>query len=157
MMASGPHVLSGNRFSGLEIDPLPEPINKKRKKPNYKNIDHNSIISTYSTCGNPKFIVIASSNVDKPLSSFSVFLLKKAIDGICIGYEYITQLRDGNLLILVKSKKVSNLCLIKVFLHTNLNSSKGTYIYAPYLLNVPNDEIVNEMKKLQVFKFKKEH
>lgn len=124
------------------------------------------VLPTHSISNNPKFIVISPSDDDKPLSSFSVFLLKKAIDNISTSYEYITQLRDGNLLILVKSQKIadlflsrktlSNLCPISVSLHTNLNSSKGT-VYAPCLINVPETEIVDEMKTqgvTGVFKFK---
>ena len=116
---------------------------------------------------NPKFIIVAPASEDKPLSSFSVFLLKKAIDSISTSYESITQLRDGNLLILVKSQKIaelflskkkfSNLCPITVSFHTNLNTSKGT-AYAPCLINVPELEIIEEMKTQgvsDVFKFKK--
>lgn len=169
-MASGPHVLSGNRFRDLDVDFHTEPSNKKkRKKTNYTNIDLNPFIPTFSSNPNPKFIVIAPTDSEKPFSAFSVFLLKKAIDGISTGYEYITQLRDGNLLILVKSLKIaeiflsrktlSNLCPIKVSLHTNLNASKGT-VYAPYLTNVPEDEIIKEMNAqgvTEVYKFMKKN
>lgn len=166
-MAPGPRVLTGNRFSGFNSDPLAEPNNKKRKKPNYSPCELDNVFPTTSNTKNPRFITIAPTNPDKPLSSFSVFLLKKAIDSISTSYEYITQLRDGNLLILVKSQKIaecflskkvlSNLCPISVKLHEHLNSSKGT-VYAPCLINVPESEILEEMKSqgvTDVYKFKK--
>lgn len=65
--------------------------------------EFNYALPTHSISSNPKFIVISPSIEEKPLTSFRVFLLKKAIDNISTAYEYITQLRDGNLLILVKS------------------------------------------------------
>ena len=167
-MAPGPRALSGNRFGALDPDPPAEPNNKKRKKINTcaTELNHN-FIPTQSLSNNPRFIVISPLSDQPPLSSFSVFLLKKAIDSISTAYEYITQLREGNLLILVKSQKVadlflskktlSNICPISVTLHSSLNSSKGT-VYAPCLINVPENEIVQEMRSqgiTEVFKFKK--
>ncbi|XP_055918313.1 uncharacterized protein LOC129950395 [Eupeodes corollae] len=169
-MAPGPTVLSGNKFAVLEKAPqsLPESNVRKRKKnnnPTYIELD--KTVQINSTLPDPKFIVISSSDEKKPLSSISVFLLKKAIDGISTAYESITELRDGSLLLLAKSAKIANLflskkhlanlCPISVKLQSNLNSCKGT-AYAKCLINVPEEEIISEMKcqgVTEVYKFKK--
>ncbi|XP_055916347.1 rho GTPase-activating protein gacK-like [Eupeodes corollae] len=164
-MASGPSVLEGNRFA--ELNQLTSPLKKRQKK----SINPSSVLSfdipSHSNSKNPKFIIITPTDPKQPLTSVSVFLLKKAIDAISTSYEYITQLRDGNLLILVKSQQVanlflskknlSNLCPVSISLHSHLNSSKGT-VFAPCLNNLPEKEIVEEMSDqgvTEVYKFKK--
>lgn len=164
-MASGPYLPSGNRFSILD-QPSNSP-KRKKNKPSFSPIDQSTSIPINSCHIDPKFILLSSLDPNKPLSSFSVFLIKKAIDGISTSYENISQLRDGNLLILVKSQKIadlflskktlSNICPISVTLHSTLNSSKGT-VYAPCLINVSEEEILSEMQNqgvTQVYKFKK--
>lgn len=164
-MASGPNVLSGNRFTVLD-EPTDPP--KKRPKTNTNSPTALSFDTpSHSNSKNPKFIIISPTDPKQLLTSVSVFLLKKAIDAISTSYEYITQLRDGNLLILVKSQRVanlflskktlSNLCPVSISLHSQLNSSKGT-VYAPCLNILPEKEIIEEMRDqgvTDVYKFKK--
>ena len=146
-MTSRPHVPSGNRFIDLdmEVDPPPDYKKSRKRKPNSSPPLPIYTIPTQSLSDDPKFIVISPTDDSKPLTSFSVFALKKAIDGISTSYEQITQLRDGSLLVLVKSRKIadlfiskkalSNLCPISVSLQNQLNSSKGT-VNAPRKRNI---------------------
>ncbi|XP_055913736.1 uncharacterized protein LOC129947256 [Eupeodes corollae] len=161
----------GNRFKGLSPDtplhspPLKSPPTKRPK--HLTNFEQFPELPAPTNFKNPKFIVISSSDENKPLSNVSVFFLKKAIDAISKEYESITQLRDGNILILAKNKKVAekflvltnlaNQCPISVKYHDRLNSSKGI-VFAPFLINVPENEIVSEMSTqgvIEVFKFMK--
>jgi len=55
----------------------------------------------------------------------------------------------------LKSKNLAGICEIECKLHESLNFVKGT-IYAPFLVNVPDDEIVKELADQNVhsvFKF----
>lgn len=157
--------MKGNRFSGLSPDtPLYSPPNK-RSKPislvEYPDLPVNS------NPKNPKFILISAKDESKPLKSVSIFVLRKAIDGISKEYESITQLQDGNILILTKNKKIAekfiavtnlaNQCPVTVKYHERLNASKGI-VYAPCLINISESEIVSEMSAqnvTDVYKFKK--
>ncbi|XP_055852029.1 uncharacterized protein LOC129916217 [Episyrphus balteatus] len=158
----------GSRFRHLPLDvdsvPLSQP-NKKYKTnltPLYKYPD----LPTIQTVKNPKFLVISAKSNDNPISSLNPFVLKKSIDEISKEYEQISQLRDGNLLILVKSQKivdiflkVNNLakCPVTVKPHDKLNESKGI-AYAPCLINVPEKEIIKEMTSqgvTDIYKFTK--
>lgn len=75
--------------------------------------------------------------------------------------------RDSNLLMLIKDNAVAEKFLkfkelfvqgpIKCWLHTNLNCCKGT-IYAPYLIDIPEEEIKRELKEegvIDIYKFKR--
>ena len=166
-MASGPPVNSGNRFELLGREHKSVPGSRKRKNNGLTYVEPNNPVLIDSTLPDPKFIVISSSDEKIPLSSLSVFLVKKAIDGISTAYESITELRDGSLLLLVKSLKIANhfiaqkklgtLCPISVKLHSNLNSCKGI-AYAPCLINSSVDHIISEMQSqgvTDVYKFTK--
>lgn len=76
-------------------------------------------------------------------------------------------MRDGSILILTKdqniadkfinSKVLDSVCPVNIKLHSNLNLSKGI-AYAPYLINVPETEIISELKSQyvsDVYKFTK--
>ncbi|XP_036346981.1 uncharacterized protein LOC118756316, partial [Rhagoletis pomonella] len=101
------------------------------------------------------------------LSKLSPFAIKKCIEAVSTEVDSISQLRDGNLLVLTRNPQVaekflkiktfSNLCLVNVKLHDTLNSVKGV-IYAPCLKHVDEEEIINEMKDQHVtgvYKFSK--
>jgi len=88
-MALEPPPQSNNRFALLNDKPQP-----KRAK---RNAD-------VTQQGNPKYIRISSNEEGKRLSDFSCFALHRAIKTISKETIKITELKDGNLLILVKPK-----------------------------------------------------
>lgn len=161
-MAPGPpDKLSNNRFFVLG-DYIDNPSKKQRP---------NEFPDLPTPCNNnknhPKYVLISSSDPKKQLSELSPFAIKKGVESISTEFTSITLLRDGNLLILtrnarvaekfVKTKSLSNVCSISCKLHDTLNSVKGV-IYAPCLINVPEQEIVQEMKEqgvTDVYKFTK--
>lgn len=108
-----------------------------------------------------------TNDPNKPLSAFSCFAVNRAIELISKDITSISQLRDGNLLLLVnnkqtaekfiQSKELIGLCTIQCKLHENLNCTKGT-IYAPYLNDIPDDEIIRELSNqgvIAIHKFQK--
>ncbi|XP_055904456.1 uncharacterized protein LOC129940222 [Eupeodes corollae] len=166
-MAPGPKMKTGNRFSALDEVALSEP-QSKRNKTTFNPLEPFPNLPKTINYKNPRFIVIAPQSENKPLSSVSIFALRKAIDAISTEYEQISQLRDGKILILTKNqtvadrfistKNLSNLCPVTITLHNQLNSSKGI-VYAPCLINVPEVEIISEMKMQKVtdvYKFTKQ-
>lgn len=155
----------GNRFDGLSPEtPLSNPPAKKQRTITLEDFP---ILPTKTIAKNPKFVVITQTNDKKPISSVSVFVLKKAIDAVSTEYENVTQLRDGSILILAKNIKIAekfmkitniaNICPVQVKYHDHLNASKGL-VYAPCLKNIPETEIVAEMRSqnvTEVYKFNK--
>ena len=165
--APGPRTKGGNRYSALSEVVLSEPRHKKPKQ-SYQPLNPYPGLPKINNQKNPRFIVIASADEDKPLSSVSIFGLKKAIDAISTEYEQISLLRDGKILILTKNQAVADrfiatkilakLWPVTITPHKQLNSSKGI-VYAPWLINVPEKEIVDEMteqKVTEVYKFTKQ-
>lgn len=58
----------------------------------------------------------------------------------------------------INAKELPDICKIECQLHQSLNSVKGT-IYAPYLINVPENEILEELasqKVIAIYKFTKQ-
>lgn len=164
MAPDPPDKFSSNRFSvlGDYIECRP----KKQKLTDYPDLPIPQS-SNNNNNGNPKYVVISSTDPKKPLSTLSPFAIKKGIECISTEYTSITSLRDGNLLILmrntraadklIKAKSLANLCPISCKFHDTLNFVKGV-IYAPCLINVPEQEIVQEMKSqgvTSVYKFTK--
>ncbi|XP_055845052.1 uncharacterized protein LOC129911320 [Episyrphus balteatus] len=166
----GPAGLGGSRYRHLPLD-----VDSSFSQPNKKhksNITPTPLytypeLPTSTNTKNPKFIVISPKSNEKPISSLNPFLLKKSIDNISKEYDQISQLRDGNLLVLVKTEKIAetflkvdNLaktCPVIVKLHDKLNESKGI-AYAPCLINTPKDIILEEMEcqgVKDVYKFTK--
>ena len=159
MRASGPK-RNGNQFALLAESDSPYELNPSKKHKLVSPIfaDQYPELPTSSSFKNPRFVVISSTDKDKPISSLNPFLLKKGIEGISKEFEHVSQLRDGNLLVLVKSKKsLADTCPISVKLHDQLNSTKGV-VFAPCLINVPDKEIITEMQSqgvTDVYKFNK--
>lgn len=160
-MAPGPPDLGGNRFSLLSESPK-----AKRPKTN-KNLQ--SVFPELPTIHKqePKFVVIASTDPGKPLSTYSCFAIHRALNAISTEIISISNLRDGNLLLLVKTKSIADrflktknlpgICQVTCKLHEQLNFVKGT-IFAPCLNNIPEQEIVEELKihnVVSVYKFTK--
>lgn len=160
-MATGPPHLRDNQFALLANMTSP-----KRKKTKYKET---TPFPQLPKCQppNPRYIVMETSDPNKPISSYSCFAVNRAILMISKDITSISQLRDGNLLLLVNNKQTADkfllskelfgLCSIKCKLHQNLNFTKGT-IYAPYLNNIPDEEIVSELSDqgvVSIHKFQK--
>ncbi|XP_055918565.1 uncharacterized protein LOC129950665 [Eupeodes corollae] len=168
MSGPGPGRKKGNQFELLAEHRdsfLFEPSAAKKMKSS--STSNFPLLPNVSNLKNPRFILISPKDEKKqPLSEISVFILNKAIDGVSKEYENISLLRDGNILILTKSQsiadkflKISNLgqVPVTVTLHSSLNSSKGI-VYAPCLINIKEEEIVNELKQqgvTDVYKFQK--
>lgn len=158
--------MNGNKFKGLSPEmPLNSPPPKKTKRTT--NFVEFPQLPPRTNFRNPKFVIISSSDENKPLSNVSIFVLKKSIDAISKEYESVSQLRDGSILILAKNKtiaekfmaisNIANICPVKVKYHDRLNSSKGI-VFAPYLINVPESDIISEMAIqgiTEVYKFTK--
>jgi len=158
-MAPGPPKLGDNRFASLSVSP------RAKKKRSYQKFPEQFPELPETTQQNPRFLILASKNPDKPISDFSCFAVHRALNIISKEIISISTLRDGNLLMLVKSKQVADkftkvthlpgICDIVCKPHDSLNFVKGT-IYAPYLINIPDEVIVEELKSQNVhsvFKF----
>uniref|UniRef100_A0A034V434 Nucleic-acid-binding protein from mobile element jockey n=1 Tax=Bactrocera dorsalis TaxID=27457 RepID=A0A034V434_BACDO len=161
-MAPGPPNINANRFALLDTGP-------KRKK---NKIDSSALQTDFpflpeTKVNDPKFVVIESTDPSKPISSYSCFAIHRGIKQISSEVHSISTLRDGKLLILVKSNKIAekfikakqleNVCSISAKLHESLNYVKGT-VFAPFLNNVAEEEIVKELSSQGVvaaYKFKK--
>jgi len=151
-----------NRFA-LLAGRSPKAKKKKRNHP----LNEFPPLPSPSQNPNPKFIIISSEDKNKPLTSFSCFAIHRSLLAISKDIISISSLRDGGLLLLVKnkatakkftaSKEIPDLCKIAVKYHESLNYSKGT-IYAPFLNNISEEEIVKELESQGVasaYKFKK--
>ncbi|CAD6999005.1 unnamed protein product [Ceratitis capitata] len=164
-MPSGPPVIGVNRFALLAES---SKINKKKKKKSSfnKSIDLFPELPTVQK-SNPKFVVLESSDKTKPLSHYSCFAVQRSIHLISKEIQSISELRDGSILLLVNNKNVAEkflalkelygICPIKAKYHDNLNFNKGT-VYAPFLNNVSEKEIVSELCSqgvVAVYKFLK--
>ena len=110
---------------------------------------------------NPKYIIVSSADDRKSLSQYSPFSVHKSIQVISKDILSISEMRDVNLLFRLKNKvmaeRFSNMLAYVTKYHDTLNSSKGT-VYAPYLNNVPESEIIEEFSKqgvTSVLKFMK--
>jgi len=109
-----------------------------------------------TSINNKRKTKIHHSNCIKPqqkISEFSGLAVYRALNVISKEVVSISTLRYGNFLMLVKTKNVAEklksknlarICEIDCILHESLNFVKGT-IYAPFLINVPDDEIVKEL------------
>lgn len=161
-MAPGPPNLGDNRFSSLSDSPT-----RKKKKRQYHPFPIDFPELPEVTSNNPKFLVISTKNPEKPLSEYSCFAVHRELKTLSKDIMSISTLRDGNLLTLIKSKEAADklskatqlpgICEIQCKLHESLNVVKGT-IYAPYLNNIPDQEIIDELKTQNVqtiFKFTK--
>lgn len=151
-------------YDGLYDNSSLEPRAKKNKN----CVDEFPALPQQQNTKNPRFIVISAKDPQKtPLSTVSIFILRKSIDSISTYYENISFLRDGSILILVKNQQIADRFLkirnlanqipVIVSLHKQLNSSKGI-VYAPWLITVSEAEIVAEMKDQgvsEVYKFSK--
>ncbi|XP_037929202.1 uncharacterized protein LOC119663665 [Teleopsis dalmanni] len=160
-MVPGPPLIRGNRFALLADGPQ-----SKKKRPNVKTVTDFPGLPKIQL-PNPKYVVVASANDLRPLTEFSCFAVQKALYVISKEIISISELRDGNLLLLVKdmataqkfisAKDLLTICPIKCFLHKQLNTTKGT-VYAPYLNKISEEEIVNELSSqgvVECYKFPK--
>ncbi|GBN27481.1 hypothetical protein AVEN_67545-1 [Araneus ventricosus] len=100
------------------------------------------------------FLIKRVSTSDDSFHSVSPFLVEKAITGSIGDVKSTKKLRSGDLLVEVQSRKQSEQILklkkistipITVTPHASLNSSKGV-ITCGELLNVPTEEILNELQ-----------
>lgn len=149
-MPPGATNLGENRFALLSSSPQ-----SKREKANKSVEEFPDLLRVNITKNDdPKFVVLKSCDNNKPLSRFSCFLVHEALNAISKDVK-ITEMRDGNLLLLAKNKKIaekfinikilSGICQIEAKYHEQLNSVKGT-IFAPFLNHVPDNEIVEGLE-----------
>lgn len=162
-MPPGPPLIGENRFAVL-ADRSPQSKRKKRNR-NESAIDFPSLPKQKPS--NPKYVVVSASDEKKPLAKYSCFAVYRSLHLISKEIISITQLRDGNLLLLVKdyttgkkfvdTKNLFGICEITCKFHEHLNFTKGT-IYAPFLSDVPDAEIEDELKSqgvVGVYKYEK--
>ena len=92
-----------------------------------------------------KFVVIKTTIPEKPLKSFNIFLVSKALDGVSSEkLEKITYTREGHLLHLTKSEMQANRFLkishlpgvgpVTTYLHPTLNVNKGVIFATPFYI-----------------------
>ena len=160
-MPPGPPNLGDNRFALLSDGPQTK---RKKTSKSISNFPELPVVQL----PNPKFIVISTIETDsKKLTEYSCFAVHRALGLISEDVLQITELRDGNLLLLVNNditakkflacKELPTLCKINCSYHKSLNFTKGT-IYAPYLKYVPDEEIVKELSSqgvVEIYKFNK--
>lgn len=161
-MCEPPH-LGDNRYSILAEPPRAK---KKRSTQNISDIFPELPIVQKP---DPKYVVISASSNDKTLQEYSCFAVHRSLKLICSDILSVSELRDGNLLLLIGNKNsaeklistkvLPGICNIKSDYHKNLNFSKGT-IYAPYLNKIPEAEIISELKSqgvVEVYKYLKKN
>lgn len=159
---SGPPNWGDNRFSLLADGP------RSKKKRSNQNILEVFPELPLIQKPDPKYIVISATG-DKTLQQYSCFSVHRSLKLICSDILSVSELRDGNLLLLIGNKPAADkliatktlpgVCNIQCAYHPNLNFSKGT-IYAPYLNNVPDSEIVEELKSqgvVEIYKYQKKN
>lgn len=162
-MPPGPPLIGENRFA-LLADRSPQSKRKKRNR--------TEAVSDYPSLptpkvSNPKYVIVSALEGKKPLSEYSCFAVHRALHLISKDIISISQLRDGKLLLLVKdfstgkkfidARSLVGMCEISCKFHEHLNFTKGT-IYAPYLSNISNDEIKQELSSqgvVDVFKYER--
>lgn len=157
-MAPGPPDREANRFAILSP--------KRKKRENTKTLPLFPALPSIQK-PNPRYVVISATNDKKPLSHYSCFAVNKSFQIISKGIISISELRDGSLLLLLESKAVAEkfikckeltgICSINAKYQENLNSTKGT-VFAPYLNNIPENEIVEELASqgvISAYKFQK--
>jgi hypothetical protein len=104
-------------------------------------------------------------DVKKPLKSFNIFQLGKALEGITMEKPIsVNYTRDGDLVILAKNelqaskylnaKTLTGVCNIEAIFHPTLNTNKGI-IYSPHLSALTEKEIVDGLKDQHVIECKK--
>lgn len=104
----------------------------------------------------PKYVTIKSKIQDRPINSFNIFLVSKALENICAEPpQQISFTRDGNLLVLtkndmqtnkfLKAKNLVSVCPILSELHPTLNTVKGV-IFAPSLRQLSDTDIVEGLR-----------
>ncbi|XP_037816097.1 uncharacterized protein LOC119606601 [Lucilia sericata] len=128
----------------------------------YSKVNH-SIPLNITTPG-PKYLIITRTDEGKTLTNVSHFLIKKVIDGTCGEVSECKKLRNGTILVRTKNLnqankliQLNNLCEninILVTWHNSLNYVKGV-IYSNDLREIPDDEILNELKNQNVIKIEK--
>lgn len=156
---SDPPYLGDNRYALLAEAP------RAKKKRSNQNISEIFPELPVIQKPDPKYVVISATSGDKTLQEYSCFSVYRSLKLICSDILSVSELRDGNLLLLIgnkysaekliSSKNLPGICNIKCDYHGNLNFSKGT-IYAPYLNRVPEAEIVTELKSqgvVEVYKY----
>jgi len=148
-MNPGPPNLGDNRFAPVAISPP----SKKRRQPQKLDIAFPELSPT--SVDNPRYITIAFINIEKTILQFSCFVVHRALKMISKNIVTISNLRDGNILMLVKSQadaekflntsELTGICKVQCKLHEALNFVKGT-VYALYLCDTPDKEIVDELQ-----------
>ena len=89
---------------------------------------------------NPKFILVSSEG--NKLRKLSAFVIHKGLHAISSLIDSISQLRDGNLSLLVGNQTVADKFLKAKFLLDICPISVKGIIYTPCLIDVPEEEIV---------------
>ncbi|XP_059226625.1 uncharacterized protein LOC131998380 [Stomoxys calcitrans] len=131
------------------------------KQPNFE-IDNKKLFKNY-TIG-PKYLMMSRTDSEETLINVSPFLIKKVIDSVCGEIEMCKKLRSGDILIKTKTAtqatklfqliSLTNEIKVEVKEHNSLNYSKGV-IYCNDLRGIPENEILNELKKQNVTEVQK--
>jgi hypothetical protein len=142
----------------------PQSTNRKRTKPDF-DTDSDSEVSLDLW---PRFLIIESTDENKPLSKLSPFALYKAIQGIAGTPKEVKRLRSGTVLLevtkeahsknLLRCKKLIDVP-VKISEHRTLNTRRGV-VYSPELKGSSEEEILEhlapQVKEVRRIKIKRE-
>ena len=135
-----------------------EPLNSLKSAGKRFRSDSGSSSDTDATPIWPRFLVIASCEGKKSLSSMSPFAINKGIEGVVGTPKSIKRLRSGDILVEVsRSTQANNLLKAKSLIdvpiqvtpHRSLNSSKGV-IRCPDIKNCSDEEILDNLASQHV-------
>ena len=110
-----------------------DPQNNKRLRPDSDDdIDSSTLFRAQETFA--KFLIVESTNKEKPITSLSPFVIEKQIESMIGTPKTVKKLKNGTLLIETTRKKQTEILLkcnrffnlpVEVTPHKSLNSSKG--------------------------------
>ena len=98
VIAPGQPNLEGNWFASLAVSP-------KAKKQKFDRTTEFFAELPATKKDNPKYIVISAVNPEKKITEYSCFAVHRSLKLITEDILSVSELRDGNLLLLVKDKK----------------------------------------------------
>ena len=126
-------------------------MDTQNKKRNRAQLDSDSENENGNATVFPRFLIIESTDPNRPLSKLSPFVIEKCISSIATSPKSCQKLKSGALLVEMTNKvHVESLLRLKQFFsipaqckpHTSLNTSRGI-IRCPDLAGVSIDDIID--------------
>lgn len=134
------------------------------KRPRNFNFEEFTTVDGQRQKNECKFLLISHQDDTKDLNKVSPFVIQKGLDNIVKNLKNIKKIRSGQLLVetkfssqidkLLKATVLFESIPITVQLHPHLNSTKGI-VYAPDLIDVPEQTICDELRDQKVTEVKR--